>query len=315
MPASGQVEHAWPCRKCRYDLHGLPSDGSCPECGTPVSESVTGPAPVGPGPLADDRPCLNCGYNLRGLDPAAVCPECGVPIARSLKGNLLQFSSPEYLAQLHRGVFLVQAAIIGQILITIGLFVAMAAVGTGGAPNARALVADFQNYHNVANTGVSIISLLGWWLLSAADPAFVGTDNGTSARKVVRVAVAARSAATVIVFAVGSADPRALLKGATLTPQVTVMMLAGLVSFIAWIVWYFAAMRYLRWLTPRLPNVKAHDRAKLLTWLGPLLYVFGCGIGQIVGLVMYYNLLEWVRKDLKSIRAAQAHPMFGSTAA
>ena len=39
---SGSVEGDIPCRKCSYNLRGLPLDGRCPECGTPVGVSVNG---------------------------------------------------------------------------------------------------------------------------------------------------------------------------------------------------------------------------------------------------------------------------------
>src|SRR4051812_34970917 len=29
-----------PCRHCMYSLRALPTDGRCPECGTPVAESI-----------------------------------------------------------------------------------------------------------------------------------------------------------------------------------------------------------------------------------------------------------------------------------
>jgi hypothetical protein len=31
-----------PCRKCQYNLRGLPADGKCPECGAPVRLSIRG---------------------------------------------------------------------------------------------------------------------------------------------------------------------------------------------------------------------------------------------------------------------------------
>ena len=31
------------CRKCGYHLRGLPTNGMCPECGTPVAISLRGP--------------------------------------------------------------------------------------------------------------------------------------------------------------------------------------------------------------------------------------------------------------------------------
>ena len=40
--ATGNVEGDVPCRKCSYNLRGLPVAGRCPECGTPVGISVHG---------------------------------------------------------------------------------------------------------------------------------------------------------------------------------------------------------------------------------------------------------------------------------
>ncbi|HWE03582.1 MAG TPA: hypothetical protein VG326_14350 [Tepidisphaeraceae bacterium] len=39
---SGSVEMDLPCRQCSYNLRGLPLDGQCPECATPVGLSVNG---------------------------------------------------------------------------------------------------------------------------------------------------------------------------------------------------------------------------------------------------------------------------------
>ena len=79
--------------------------------------------PIGAdGNLAADRACVRCGYNLRGLPRAGVCPECSTPVADSLRTKILKYSSPEYLAKLHRGVFLVQTAIIIQILMGFAVF-------------------------------------------------------------------------------------------------------------------------------------------------------------------------------------------------
>ena len=73
--------------------------------------------------VLDDRPCLACGYNLRSLPTTGKCPECGAPVERSLRGVLLRYSSPTYLARLRRGILLVEVAIGLQILYKVGFII------------------------------------------------------------------------------------------------------------------------------------------------------------------------------------------------
>jgi hypothetical protein len=281
------------------------ADGIQAEAQPTHASSAAHPAPGQPGTTAGtidlDRPCLACGYNLRGLSPSSVCPECGSSVARSLQGNLLRFSGAEYLRQLHRGVFLVQASIIIQILATIVVMIGgVALVWLGGS---RPSPSDpVQVAAGMAKFGSSIITLAGWWLLSWPDPAILGTETGANARKVVRASVVVYTAAAGAGVLLDLAHvPRFNPRNA----QLTLGLVMALVGLIASVVWFFAAMRYLRWLGPRIPNLRVQMRAKLLTWLGPVLYILGCGVGGLVALVMYYNLLNWVRKDLRAIRAQQ----------
>ena len=55
------------------------------------------------GRLAQDIHCIHCGYNLRSLLPDQACPECGRPVEPSLRGDMLCFSSPAWLAKLAWG--------------------------------------------------------------------------------------------------------------------------------------------------------------------------------------------------------------------
>lgn len=263
----------------------------------PSSPPTTAPPPG----VADidlsstDLGCIRCGYNLRGLSPEGACPECGAPIAQSLQGDLLEFSSPEYLSSLHRGVVVVLAAIIAQILL---MFAAIGA-GVGGAG------LGLQTLLQLAGTGVALALVVGWWWFSAPDPAMLGRDKGDTPRRIVRITLIASLVATLLQTAAG------ISATSTVTPAGgtgMVIMAAGILALIAGVVGYFAQVLYVRWLARRIPSQKIEKRASTLLWLGPVLYTFGLlllGLGPLIALVLYWNMLEWVRKDLKRIRAGQ----------
>lgn len=258
------------------------------------------PVPIGAdGNLTADRACVRCGYNLRGLPRAGVCPECSTPVADSLRTKVLKYSSPEYLAKLHRGVFLVQTAIIIQILMGFAVF--------GAAIALKGALAQLQWIAGFVGLLIAAMSLYGWWLFSELDPGYTGQDQGTTPRKVIRLAVIAGGAAALLSVLADLLSP-----SASATPgaaPVSVMhMVAGVVSIGAGAVQYFASMLYLQWLAKRVPNEKAGKRAKNLMWLGPVLLTVGIiliGLGPIIALVLYWNLLDWFRKDLKRIRGEQ----------
>ncbi len=234
----------------------------------------------------DDVICLQCGYNVRGLPRGGRCPECGTPIKRSLQGNLLRYSSPAYLATLNRGVLLILAAIAAQVICVVGGWILIAWLTAKGWTDV-ARVSELLL--STASTGVSVVSLIGWWLFSAPDPAFVGSGGGTTARKVVRATVVAAAVLTAMVTV---ADTLAT----SIAPSGTAAgdILLGVVQAVK----FFAAMLYLRWLAHRFSNVVFDARARLLMWLCPLLVTVGtlfCFVGPIIALVLYWNLLNWVR--------------------
>jgi hypothetical protein len=256
-----------------------------------------------PSLLTDDRPCLTCGYSLRGLTTADVCPECATPVARSLRGDLLRYSSGEYVATLHRGVVLIQASVVGYFLILIGLPIAgiIGAIATGSA--SLRIAASSPTIMTGLSTLVGLGSILGWWMFSARDPALGERDEGATARVVVRTTIMVQALATVVQRAVGTpfgspgSGPSAVID--------ILGALVGLASMISVVVWWFAAMRYIRRLAPRIPSERILRRANLLTWLFPVLLILVC-LGWLVDFILYYNLLERIRRDLRSIRVAQA---------
>lgn len=279
---------------------------------SPPTPSESSAAPGAPGTPADpdaDVFCIQCGYSLRGLDAQGNCPECGTPVERSMRGNLLIHSAPDYLKQLHQGVFLIQASIALSFVFTIltivvSFFTAFGMGGGGGGGGAGGAMVPGAGGTAAtvvlewATSLTSIIGLWGWWLFSSPDPAFSGRDDGSQARQVVRITLVINA----VVFFVSAVGSSVYFGNAH-----PILVTLGLLSAVVWAVSFFASMLYLRWLTPRVPHEKAYKRAKTLMWLGPLLFIVGAAcfmLGPLVALVLYWNMLDWIRRDLKDLRVA-----------
>lgn len=268
-----------------YDLEPLPADaGGSPQ---PRVEAIA----------AADAVCLVCGYSLRGLVASGLCPECGTPIGRSLGGNLLRYSDRSYVAWLHRGVIVILGAVAAQLVVGIAQFLAFAsflAPGTIITSRPAAVSRSLDLSFLYIDAALSLVLLYGWWIFSSPDPAFLGVDRGVTARRIVRVAVVAGAASTALVAAHGTAYN---LSPGTWTTTI-------LVDLAAFAVMFFASMLYVQRLAPRLPDEHVAKRARMLMWLGPVVYLFGCGIGALVALVFYWNMFNWVRLDIKRIQEA-----------
>ena len=284
------------CQNCSHDLNALAVGSACPACGHPIQGL-----------------CRGCGYDLAGLAVSGVCPECSKPVADSLRGDLLAFAGSEYIAKLHTGVWYILAAIILMVCMAILGFVVAMVIGVGaGAPGSAH---QFLEWGSLAGSLVGTgLSIYGWYLFSTPDPAGHLLDPGDRPRRIVRIAVLVTAAITLISTVIQFLEPAAARNpwvGRGNTPAgfmavlAIVLMIAG---FIVWIVQFFAAMRYLQWLAPRIPDTKLAKRARTYVWLLPVIYVPGalaCGLGILVALVMYYNFLDAFRKALKRIAAAQ----------
>lgn len=262
--------------------------------------------PPPPDLSTEDVPCLLCGYNLRGLRREGRCPECGTSIERSLHGNLLEYSNPHYLATLHRGLFLILAAIVGQ-LVLVGLWIVVAffASASRATANPNVALVVSETAASVLSIVLSLVLLYGWWLLSAPDPAFLGVGEGTLARRIVRITVIAAALLTPIS---GALD--AQFVSASIQSWFVFGSIVMVVELVVAAVKFFASMLYIRWLAPRLPNTYVDERAKTFMWLIPVLWTVGtlaCGLGPLVALVLYWIMLNWVRLDIKRIRDRHQH--------
>lgn len=283
--------------------------------------------PANPAPVSVlDRAvrCVRCGYDLIGLPPTGVCPECGTPVERSMRGDLLRYCGEEYLASLHQGLFWIQTSIIISIITTVGMMLlGIAALSGFLVPIPTGLLEPTSKGLELM---VSLMAVHGWWCLSAPDPSQFSTNKGETPRKLIRIAITVTAIWGLVQFVTSflhlpsamSIFHRQSPASVDTPPEpqdvvdqflVIVSFLIGCFAILAMIVSFFAAMAYIRWLAPRIPNPKAFERAGRLRWLYPVLCTVGAAcfmLGPLIALVLHYNLLDWLRVDLKNIRATLA---------
>lgn len=245
--------------------------------------------------------CFACDYPLGGLPSGAPCPECGSP-AGVADAFLIKNSEPVYQQKLLTGVSFVLNGIIAMILMAI-VGIIISAISISNQQTATVAVGPLEVGLQFVSTAISVAIAYGWWLFSEADPKLVGGYDGGTPRQLVRVCVSINVIASVVSFAIYLAawlTSSALLAGVLLVG-------VGLIAGVSGIVAFFVQMLYVKWLAPRLPNASVFRRSKTLLWLGPVLFTVGLllfGLGPLIALVLYWNMLDKVRKNLKVIVAA-----------
>ena len=253
--------------------------------------------------------CIQCGYALQGLPTAGKCPECGTAVADSLRGFLLQFAGRQYLETITKGLSFVLNGILAMvILMIVGFVMAFGLVTAGGGLTA------FSVLLTGASTVISLAILWGYWQFTELDPGSAALDTERSSRKVVRVAVVVSAVVAVLslLIELSGVAGSARGTGAGAAVDTTAAVINGglrLASAAAWIAQFFAVMRYTRLLGQRMPDAFIVKRCSMYMWLLPVLQTVGIllvGLGPLIALVMYWNLLDRLRKHLKSILATGA---------
>ena len=77
-----------------------------------------------------------------------------------------------------------------------------------------------------------------------------------------------------------------------------------------WVIQFFASLNYMAWLARRLPDEKMRAEALQYRWVLPLIFVLGSicfGLGALVALVMYYNLINKIRVTVRKTRMSLGH--------
>lgn len=268
------------------------------------------PPPIPVLPVEIDKACIRCSYNLRGLTADGNCPECGTPIEESLRGFILLYAAPEYVQQLRKGLSL----ILNSVLISIALgILGMGGIVVGAMLMGPKSVPWLQGAFQLIMLVPSALMVLGYWKYAEPDPGYVVQESPHAARRIARASTFVIAAATLVQvpFSFGgynSQNSMVIVRGGAMTAVAIAAIIVSLVTLIAWAAQLLASMQYTRWIASRIPDEKIMNRSKTYLWLLPVLYIPGSCllVGPIIALVLYYILLNQVRKHMNVIVAMQA---------
>jgi hypothetical protein len=264
-----------PCLVCGYNLKAIPTDGKCPECGTPVARSLQGDL-------------------LRYCSPEYV---------RTLRRGITLVEVAIALGMLSTlGIFIASAIVVfntGAIKFGTQWFKPSSVTTTG--PVLHGLL--YERIIQLVKTTISAVSLLGWWLFSTQDPGLAERDPAHKSRQVLRVFLAlsaiAAGATLLVTFVPSLMTQASAASGNFLGPLPTKLILSWLAN-IAFLVAFVASLTYMIHLARRVPDAALQKRADLYRWLLPVIFVGGfliCGLGPLTAFIMYVLLIdEWRRR-------------------
>lgn len=248
----------------------------------PVVAPPIGPQNSGPigvtldqdGRLDEDVVCRSCGYNLRGLMLDSNCPECDSAIEYTLHRFLLRFSDPAWLRRLRSGLTLLIVAILIGIVLAVAWIAVI--ISWPSMIDPSPIVAGAMVL--IPTAGLTILSIVGYVLVTAPEPGSTSNGAGLSARRLARIGLI--SSAVIGLIEVIS-DPE------TYAPLVVLFVEVEWFSGLTWIlgtlgasigfVGLFALFIYGRRLASRLPADRLAKSTSIVMW-GYMLPTIGYGI-------------------------------------
>jgi hypothetical protein len=271
------------------------------------------PGPTQSEPIVlNNVPCAFCSKNLRGVPEGGDCPKCGAPVEDSLRRNTFQFAPPEHVKSIRRGLSL----ILNGILLFVALFAAFMLVGIiwqaslMNTQQSPFVMSTHQTPFTVAFAlGMAAIYgmvMFGFWKYAAPDPGLVGREPPQATRKLLRASIVASislMALNLVLIALGINLNWMLAQSAR---ELAAYILFSCIGGFTAIAHFISCMMYTAWLAGRVPDEYIKERATRYLWLLPVLYFPGvllCGLGPVIAVVLFWNLLNRLRKELKAIQA------------
>lgn len=273
------------------------------------------------GSVLSNRSCVKCAYNLYGLQKTGNCPECGTSVAHSLKGHLLRFASEEYLRTLATGFsFILNGILATCILVTLMIVATVIIQVMSNATNATITIGTkvftlpsnmnsdlVESIGYLVHAALGFIVFLGYMKVTSEDPGMTGLEYPRKARTALKVAVIFQIFASTTVLLLDL-----ISKARSLGPALeTASMGVEVIGAIAWVVQFFSMMHYCKWLVARIPDVALIQKIRNYSWQLPVIAILGScliGLGPLIALIMYWELLHKIRRHLREILRANHQP-------
>jgi len=229
VDAEGRIAEGIACHGCGYNVRGLLRDGLCPECSTPVEQSIKGDL-------------------LKFRNPAW--------LDRLARGLLIIIIS-----------LLVNVAV--GILVGIGgaVVVGMTAGGGGGGTTMGTAMAIVMGAGAILALIVSMAIVYGVWLVTTPDPVDFETERPLSARRLARWGIFALIAGAPLQMLTQSAMGGGGMPGTVaFTPWFAVLAVVGQIVGIVVIVAQVAGLVYLGQLALRVPRPSLAKQTRVVAW-------------------------------------------------
>ena len=242
-------------------------------------------------PITADLPCRQCQYNLHGLTANGQCPECGTAVSQSLSTELLLFADARWLGRLRQGATCIA---LSPVLFLLGSF------GGGYLSGLMSSVAPVAVCW-VVTAGVYFV---GTWLLTLKEP-----DKGLKGRadRPRRYSRSCLLFATIlivggIVFIVsGVADAGYIAEEICVTALIAGFLLAA--------AGWFATLRHLNRLAPRLPDAGIVRLVRLIS------YGWALSAGTLATLVLGAVTADsWLEMHASTVRRVAIYFWIGGWA-
>ena len=241
---------------------------------------------------------------MSNLPPSMPDFDFNTPVSTA---NSLSSASPEFLAGLRSGLGLILNGLLLVVaLLTLQMLLAMVAAALNEKP--MLLQLGLQ----ALMLGATGMTVVGYWKFSEADSAGNDDPAAASLRRLIRVPVVIQfvSGLAWLGTAIGLAYGLWSTPGASPSAGVGIVYLVALfgtlaASVVAWIVQLIGVVLYVKWLGGRVPDAFIQRRASVYAWLLPLLQTVGIcvvGLGPLIALVLYWNMLDRLRKHVRAIQ-------------